>query len=149
MNIVLHNPQQGHEALFRHPKSGKAILNEPVCTDDFGNLVFVCHYTKCYVGVDAAIFIGPVMPQVNGTYVCATNAYAAYKSSTQNFNEMDANCNTCRKFIRLPHKKDKSGMLKGQCNLMPENPQAYMRNGDVYFVHPEDWMGMQCWEARA
>ena len=122
--------------IMRHPKSNKPILNTPVCTDDFGDMVFKCAYTSALVAVRDAIFIGPCVPQVNGTYVCAPDAGFAFKQSRALFDESEANCNTCSKLVRPPQKARPSGHMVGSCHL-----------GEQRF-HPEDWMGMACWTAR-
>ncbi len=123
--------------MSRHPTSGKRILNESFCVDDFGNLVFMCQYTNKPVAVDAMIFIGPCVPQVTGTYVCHPDARDAYKESKRLFDESEANCNTCRHLVRAKHAPRKDGRLKGSCHVNPS----------IAF-HPEDWMGMPCYEQR-
>jgi hypothetical protein len=133
--------------MMRHPVTNKPILNAAVCTDDFGSLVFVCQYTQSMVTVDSSIFIGPVMPNVNGTYVCAPHALAAFKSSRANFNAEERNCNTCKSLQRIQHAKNKGGFLYGRCGKGITEHQ-YPMKGDVIMFHPDDPMGMPCWEAR-
>jgi hypothetical protein len=122
--------------MLRHPKSNKPILNVAVCTNDFGDMVYECAYTKVLVATKDAIFIGPCVPQVNGTYVCAPDAMPAFRKSKALFDASDANCNTCSKLVRTPQKACPSGIMVGSCHL-----------GEQRF-HPEDWMGMDCWTAR-
>lgn len=133
--------------MLRHPKTNKPILNAPVCVDDFGGMVFVCQYTKSMVSVDAAIFVGPCMPNVNGTYVCAPDAMDAFRESKATFDAMDANCNTCKSLQRTQHAKNKGGFLYGKCEKGITQHQYPMSAGVIMF-HPDDSMGMQCWEAR-
>jgi hypothetical protein len=116
----------------------KKVLNQSQCTDDYGNQVFFCQYTGKSVSIGEHIFIGPVVPQVNGTYVCAKNAMQAYKESKAMFNENEANCNTCAKLERLKHEKRKDGLLIGNCKNIGENIQ----------FHPDNHMAMPCWVKR-
>ena len=116
--------------------SPKRILNKAICTDDFGNEVYKCHYSEKPVSVVESIFIGPLIPQVNGTYVCAPDAKHAYVESKKAFDEMDANCNTCRNLDRLPHEKRE--LMRGMCAI----------RGEIVRFHPEDCMSMTCWDAR-
>jgi hypothetical protein len=126
--------------MMRHAVSKKPILNDPVCVDDFGNIVFICQYTRSFVATDLAIFIGPCMPNVTGTYACAPDAMPAYKRSRTAFNEAEANCNTCRHLRRVPHEKNKAGHLFGEC--------IRGMSDQVMQFHPDDPMGMSCWESR-
>jgi len=116
----------------RHPKSGKPILNKP---DAQG--FYTCQYTQLPVKWDEAIFLGPCVPQVSGTYVCHPSATPAHKQSKRLFDEHEANCNTCKHLVRKQHNKRKDGQLLGQCH----------KNNDLLF-HPEDHMGMVCYEQR-
>jgi len=120
----------------RHPKSGKQILNKPLCVDDFGNLVYRCLYTKKPVATDACIFIGACIPQVSGTFVCAPDAWPAFRASKACFDQWDANCNTCSNLVRHKQDKCKAGFMSGKCY-----------QGERKF-HPGDHMGMACWSAR-
>ncbi len=124
--------------MMRHPKTNKPILNHPLCVDDFGNLVYRCKYTQAIVTTDVAIFIGPCLPQLNGTYVCAPDAWPVFKKSARDFAEMDANCNTCRHLARNKPPKNPHAPWSGMC-LFSGKPTAF---------HPDDWMGMECWSAR-
>ena len=54
------------------------------------------------------------------------------------FNEWDANCNTCRHLTRVPCEPRCGSPHDGICQLK----QVPIR------FHPDDWMGMSCWEAR-
>ena len=89
----------------------KKVLNKPIATDDLGNEVYLCQYSKQPVTADKAIFLGPLIPSVSGTYVCHTNGIDARKQSKKNFDEMDANCNTCKSLMRTHHEKRKDGQL--------------------------------------
>lgn len=125
----------------RHPKSGKPILNHDtvVCVDDFGNEVVICQYTRNPVSVADAIYIGPCIPQLNGTYLCAADAMPAFKASKRNFDEMDANCNSCQHLERVQFVRNSStALMPGVCG----------RTKEKLLFHPDDHMGMVCWEGR-
>lgn len=123
---------------LRHPVSHKPILNRPLCVDDYGSLVFKCQYTGVFVNSEDFIFLGPCVPQVHGTYVCAPGAAPAFRSSKKAFDESEANCNACKNFQRTAHPKRIDGLMLGVCGLTKEPLK----------VHPDDWMGLSCWEAR-
>ena len=116
----------------RHPTSGKPILNEP---DADG--LYTCQYTGLKVSREEAIFLGPCVPQVNGTYVCHPTALPFFKKSKRLFDESEANCNTCKHLVRVKHEPRKSGMLEGACHTNPK-----------LLFHPDDFMGMNCYEQR-
>jgi len=124
--------------IMRHPTSKKPILNTPLCVDDFGTLVFQCQYTDAPVWVDTAIFLGPCVPQVHGTYVCSPTAHKAFRESKQIFDECEANCNTCKRLVRSKHAPRKDQQLVGSCHKRVE-----------FLFHPEDYMGMDCYESRS
>jgi hypothetical protein len=126
----------------RHPKSKRPIHSPEVCVDDFGNSVVRCHYTGklVHVGDPTAQYIGPVTPQAPGTYLCAADAREAFKKSRALFDESEANCNTCTHLQRIPHgKQHPSAPMRGVCGA----------NGAALVFHPDDFMGMSCWEGRA
>jgi len=114
----------------------KRVINEPVCVDDHGDEVYVCQYTHKPVTVRDSILLGPIVPSVPGTYVCAPDAKPARRESMMAFNEMEANCNTCAMLTRVPHPKSPDGFLLGKCY-----------KGERKF-HPDDPMGMSCWVSR-
>lgn len=130
--------------MYRHPKTNRPVWNHPLCTDDFGNLVYECFYTKKKVTTAACIFLGPCIPQAIGTYVCAKDAHDAFREAKRAFDEIDANCNTCINFKRLPHDKDPIGLVRGTCKLTP-----IVMYRSEFWVHPDDAMGMTCWVGRA
>jgi hypothetical protein len=111
----------------------RKILNSPICQDDFGNLVYICQYTGGVVSCDNFIFIGAVIPQVSGSYVCSPGAGEAFRLSKKTFDESEANCNTCKNLTRLPHT---GRIMRGLCN------------GEEIAFHPEDYMGKKCWSVR-
>ena len=116
----------------------KKVLNKPITVDDQGNEVYICQYSKKLVSVDKAIFLGALIPSVSATFVCHPDGKEARKQSKKNFDEMDANCNTCKNLERIQHKKCTAGFLQGICKIQ-----------DVKIkFHPDDWMGKECWESR-
>ena len=117
--------------MIRAP-NGKPILNEP---DAEG--LYTCQYTGLKVSREEAIFLGACVPQVNGTYVCHPTALPFFKKSKRNFDESEANCNTCKHLVRVKHEPRKDGMLQGECQTMPN-----------LLFHPDDFMGMNCYEQR-
>ena len=116
----------------RHPKSGKPILNQP----DLEGF-YTCQYTGLKVLREEAIFLGPCIPQVVGTYVCHPTALPFFRKSKRMFDESEANCNTCSHLVRKRHDIRKDGQLLGHCH----------KNNDLLF-HPDDYMGMVCYEQR-
>ncbi len=133
--------------MLRHPTSNKLILNAPACIDDFGNMVFRCQYTSKFVATNTAIFMGPIMPNVSGTYVCSPDCVEEYKLSKSNFNAIDTNCNFCVNLERVKHAKNAAGFLYGSCKKDVTMHQ-YPVDGKVIMFHPEDPMHMKCWEPR-
>jgi hypothetical protein len=53
--------------------------------------VYICNYTGKQVRVEDAIFLGPVLPSVSGSYVCHPDAVEARKLSVKNFNQVEKN----------------------------------------------------------
>ena len=80
------------------------------------------------------------------------------------YNEMDRNCNACKHLIRVdsPPKGKPYMLWHGKCNspnprfdVHPYGPKAYEKLPEKYKLpegvfgfHPNDWMGMPCWEPR-
>jgi hypothetical protein len=104
-------------------------------------------------------FISPVLPQcVSAEPVHKTLDQELInkkrKESIYAFNEMDANCNACKHFIRL--KADNSHGANAASNFVYGNCSnngkieliPYKREGYQIMVHVADHMGMPCWESR-
>jgi hypothetical protein len=71
------------------------------------------------------------------------------KESAAAFNEMDSNCNACADFQRLPHEKEPTKFVRGRCGYAPaSHPLMYRKSGNEFWVHPADFMGMDCWAPR-
>ena len=116
----------------------RKILNEPVGKDEYGDVYF-CRYSKKNVSFKDSIFIGAILPQVKGSFVCHPDGLKFYKEEKDIFNEFEANCNTCKNLTRTPFKKQHpANPMTAICSLKKES---------ITF-HPDDHMGMECWEKR-
>lgn len=126
----------------------RPILNAPIRHDP--DPVYRCQYTEREVRFGDHVFLGAVVPQVRGAYVCRPDAKAAFRASRQAFNESEANCNTCRHLQRVPHEKSRAGFLYGRCECadLSAHPYASRIVNGVMPFHPDDFMGMPCYEAR-
>lgn len=129
-------------------RAKQRILSAPTCTDDFGDAIYRCRYTGAPVRPDDARFVGSFSASVSGVYVAGNDSKAAEKRERVAFDAMDANCNTCAKFRRIPHDRDAAGFVKGRCAQGAESPLMYRRDGETYWVHPVDAMLMDCYVAR-
>lgn len=126
--------------------------------------LYRCHYTN-HVCIEKYIkLVASMLPQCpvaeamffsDELPTLKQKAIENRKKSTQAFNEMDANCNTCKHFDRLNADNKKgsnsaSNFVYGNCN----NPNAelnkipYQREGYQVMVYVADWMGMACWKSR-
>lgn len=113
-------------------------MQSPICIDDFGNSVYACHWTGRIVNALDAVISGGFYPGVKSRYIAVKDHQQAKKESHAAFSEMDANCNTCKNLDRIKHDKDKAGFLYGVCKMNLKSVK----------FHPDDWMGMSCWESR-
>jgi hypothetical protein len=102
--------------------------------------VYVCHWTGAYVKSKDVVWTGPVVPGVKFKHAAAPGYEDARKESVRSFNESEANCNTCKHLTRIKHEKCRFGFLQGTCNKKGD--------GSVMKFHADDWMGMECYEAR-
>jgi len=73
------------------------------------------------------------------------------------YNEMDRNCNSCKRLQRMdsPPKGKPYLLWHGRCDGSkeghPYHPEVMQKMGydeGVFAFHPNDWMGMKCWEPR-
>lgn len=124
------------------------VLNEPVCVDDYGDEVYRCHWTSQLVAVRDAVITGGIMPGVKVRFVAVRDYHQAMKESQKGFNAMDSNCNSCKHLQRVKHAKSKAGFLYGKCSIDSTEPKLYKIFEDVMMFHPDDYMGMTCWEGR-
>ena len=120
-----------------------------LCVSDYGAEVYPCRFTGKPVHSDNCRIVGPMIPQASGVrYVASLDSKAEEKASRRDFDENEANCNTCRHLQRVPSRKGVSGLLYGKCLSTPHDSHPYgMENGIMSFA-PDDWMGMPCWEPR-
>lgn len=112
--------------------NGKPILNKPNAEG-----LYECQYTGLKVSLKDAIFLGACTPQVNSTYVCHPTALLSFRKSKRIFDESEANCNTCKHLVRVKHEPRKDKQLQGSC-----------KNHTDLLFHPDDFMGMNCYEQR-
>ncbi len=133
-------------------KSVDRISQNPICTDDFGNLVYSCHWTGVPVSIVDSVIGGGFYPGVKSTFICSPDHKHAKKESHRLFNEMDMNCNNCKHLDRVKREKNSAGFLFGKClsddRFLTDSPYAYAEENDVMMFHPDDWMGMLCYEQR-
>lgn len=133
----------------RHETRNKNPCNQPLIIDDYGDAVYLAHYAQRLVWPDESTYAGAIVPQVNQCYVDAKDP-TARKASVKAFDESERNCNTCLRLNRIPHAKDQTGFLHGECeSSKPNHPykHRFKDYGHMIF-HPEDWMGMICWQPR-
>ena len=128
------------------------IEPRPVCVDDFGMSVYVCHYTQKIVWADNVVFVGAEIPGVKAKYVMSKAAQEARVYSAKAFHESEANCNTCAHLMRVKHQKDRAGFLRGVCgngkSQWDASPYATHIDGNVMRFHPDDPMHMPCYLPR-
>lgn len=117
------------------------------CVDDYGNEVWVCHWTGQLVSADVALLIGSFYPGAQRKFVAAPGYEEARRQSYIAFADAEANCNTCRHLARLPDRKGIDGLLRGRCQSTPVNHPYSIRDGVISFA-PDDCMGMACYESR-
>lgn len=140
---------------YRNSKRKTVIVNTletPFPESDEEYDLCVCHYTQALIPRNESIVLGAVIPQVSASFACHPLAKPARTKSVMAFNECEQNCNTCRHLERVEHPKDKHGFMSGVCGndkgfpsqnpYYEENPSRQMK------FHPDDWMGMPCYEAR-
>lgn len=127
-------------------------LELPVCVDDYGEEVWRCHWTSQLVWARDVVWTGSIMPGVHAKYPAGPGYKEIMRLSAIEFNRWDANCNTCAHLERVKHDKKPDGFLYGRC-CNPEyqwekNPYHKFGDGVIAF-HPDDWMGMPCYQSRA
>lgn len=129
-------------------------LQEPEFVDDFGEAYYIGHYTERLVKASECSFFGAVIPQANCRYVDhAVLGKQARKDSFRTFADSEANCNTCKHLVRVPHEKSRDGFLRGQClnRLRKWEAHPYVNSFAEYgcmIFHPDDPMHMPCYESR-
>ncbi len=116
------------------------MIQQPICTDDYGTSVYACRYSKLATWADEAVKIGALIPGVKAAFYMHPESRNLHKKSVAAFHESEANCNTCRDLRRIPHAKSPHGFLQGVC--------ARGKLPGVYSFNPDDPMHMDCWRAR-
>lgn len=119
--------------------------------------LYQCQHTGIVALKKHMIFVPAILPQAPGTYSQHNSVagFAARKLDIADFNENDANCNTCKNFIRQATDKVKgkpsSGFVFGQCSSAKKQLDkiTYKTEGFEVTVPVADWLGIPCWEARA
>ena len=92
------------------------------------------------------VIIGSVLPQSNMSFLCHPDfGSITRKESVIALQELDKNCNTCKNLCRIEY-RDSFGFLKGNCTAF-DSTHPYNRESFFYF-HPDDFMGMNCWQSR-
>lgn len=122
--------------------------------------LYKCRYSGQLAVEKHMRFIAPIMPQCPASEaVHATLKQDVIKTerkaSLQAFNEMDANCNACKHFVRMwaDNKKGSnaaSNFVYGNCSSQNGRPDliGLKREGFQIMVHVADCMNMPCWESR-
>lgn len=122
------------------------VLDQPLLTDDYGEAVYRGFWTGRLVWASEAVFGGTIIPQVNGVHVDVQGFEPHRKASFILRCEHDANCNTCKHLERVPQKS--KGLMVGICKSTPiSHPYGFRDKGMILF-HPDDFMGMECYESR-
>ena len=118
------------------------MTQQPICTDNDGTSIYKCRHTAKLTGGKDAKFTGAFVPGVKAVYVMSNSleAYAAEKQSRADYDEMEANCNTCKHLTRSNVGKVKGGFLYGTC--------AIKAVASAMQFHPHDAMNMGCWVGR-
>lgn len=116
-------------------------------------MTYKCHYTGKEVSEVEVIWTGAIIPNVKVRVPCAPGYEPYRKESIRLFDESEKNCNTCKNLERVKHKKNSAGFLFGNCkkNLDQQNNHPYKhrkQDYDCMIFHPQDWMGMNCYESR-
>lgn len=123
--------------------------------DDYGDIVF----KKCPrtghgpFWVSEGRLIPPEIPTVKGmTFVHNSYTKEMQKYDKALFDDLDANCNTCKYLIRMPN--NKFGEMQGKCASVPDDGgNGWFRlmpipDDGVFSFHPTDFMGLKCYSNR-
>lgn len=126
---------------LRHPKTNKPVLNKVAAPAAFGMMVLRCRDGRGFLSHNDsnAIYLGPIVPQVNGTYLCRKDEVDGYKQSVAWFHEAETNCNMCKHLVRVPYTRQHPSL---------PHPGICGKTQESLWFHPEDNMGKACWEPR-
>lgn len=120
-------------------RSKTKCYHEHVCVDDYGEAWFIGHYSEKLLRASEAVYFGAVVPQAKVSYVDLPEAAALRKLSVRLFDAFEQNCNTCVHLQRIPQqRRHPAAPMHGVCG----------RDSHAIVFHPEDHMGMNCWEPR-
>lgn len=129
------------------------LETQPICVDDFGDLVYRCHWTGLLVFGRDVIWTGAIIPGVKVRHAAAPGFESSRMAARESFDAAEKNCNTCSHLIRVKHAKCKFGFLYGRCASQSKqwsaHPYKDRFQGDIMIFHPNDWMGMPCYEPRS
>lgn len=124
--------------------------------DCFGDELVRCSMTGYLHHFENTILFGGYIKgyKLNSVVGKSAESQLRLKINRQLFDENDANCNTCKYMQRVKHEKDRHGFLCVQCT----NPNGLSSSGQyrketpdakVFWIHPDDWMGMECYQHRS
>lgn len=111
------------------------------------------HYTGEILGNDA-VMVGGLIPGSKFTGLDIPNHHDARKRHQQDFDDMQANCNTCANLKRIPSGKSKYGFLYGELTeycrpaTVLDGNSVPAVSGNVIMFHPHDCLGMGCYKPR-
>lgn len=112
-------------------------MSNPVCTDDFGELVYKTCFPRGVLAWARDVNLLPSpMPRMKTQHVVVDKSL--YNESVKAFHALDRNCNTCKHLCRTKG-KNKFGELSGSCRESP----------DGFTFHPDDPMFKGCWKPRS
>ena len=118
--------------------------------------VYECFWTGAWVRERDVQWTKPVMPGVKFLHAAAPGHKEAMRDCARAFLDSEAGCNSCRWFerTRTDSAKGRPGcavFIYGECG----NPDADLaalpyrgRSKETVMLHPDDWMGMPCYESR-
>lgn len=106
---------------------------QPLCTDDLGESVYLDFYTKQLLWASKARWVGSILPQCSFRNVTGGEGWEEkYKESVKAFNDMDMNCNTCSHLQRIKHPKSRLGYLEGVCTKKDNTPLKFHPHNCMY-----------------
>lgn len=111
---------------------------------DWDEIDCKCHYSNKIFKAKDGIVLGAVIPQTKNSYLCHPEANSDRLYSVKLFNEFERNCNTCKHLKRIS-----SGniLFHGDCDQSKIN-HPYIQEDNTFKFHPDDYMGMECYEPR-
>lgn len=123
------------------------ISQKPICVDNFGNEIYICHWTGKTVSVIDAVITGGFIPGHNTQFLSIKDNRKTMRNSRKLFDELEANCNTCKNLTRIKS-DDKHGFLYGVCENEISQHELYTSQNTIMTFHPNDPMHKVCWKSR-